>query len=302
MKNILASLFFLLASIFAPRLAAQIEIPTNDPPQYGPYNGTFLAGGDGLKKQMVKTDTVLRADSPWSLWAWVRTDETPKSAILLMGIGEWDAEYGRYIGVDGDKLAYWGGKDIGFSGNAKLAPGEWHLVGATFDGQVFRLYAEGAQVAEGKLDFGRVTPLLQIAPAQFPVQDNRHFAGKMAGVTLVRRTLDSDEFKELAGKPPAFSTLLYDATMLAAGMAFFLLRWTVMRRQRYSGSLGRQDTSELWKHSVCLGIYLVAIAMAFYRPWLSLVVVALITVVWVVPGAGMKKCSDDEATTPKRIE
>src|SRR5215470_3904936 len=90
-----------------------------------------------------------------------------------------------------------------------------------------------------------------------------------------------------------FSTLLYDATMLAAGMAFFLLRWTVMRRQRYSGSLGRQDTSELWKHSVCLGIYLVAIAMAFYRPWLSLVVVALITVVWVVPGAGMKKCSDD---------
>ena len=210
MKNILASLFFLLASIFAPRLAAQIEIPTNDPPQYGPYNGTFLAGGDGLKKQILKADTVLRADSPWSLWAWVRTDETPKSAILLLGIGEWDAEYGRYIGVDGDKLAYWGGKDLGFSGNAKLAPGEWHLVGATFDGQVFRLYAEGAQVAEGKLDFGRVTPLLQIAPAQFPVQDNHHFAGKMAGVTLVRRTLNSDEFKELAGKPPAFSTLLYE--------------------------------------------------------------------------------------------
>ena len=99
-----------------------------------------------------------------------------------------------------------------------------------------------------------------------------------------------------------FSTLLYDATMLAVGMAFFLLRWTVMRRQRYSGSLGRQDTSELWKHGVCLGIYLVAIAMAFYRPWLSLVVVALITVVWVVPGAGMKKRLDDEATSPNRIE
>ena len=210
MKKMLASLFFLLLSIFAPRLAAQIEIPTNDPPQYGPYNGTFLAGGDGLKKQMVKTDTVLRADSPWSLWAWVRTDEAPKGAILLVGFGEWDAEYGRYIGVDGDKLAYWGGKGLGFSGNAKLAPGEWHFVGATFDGQVFRLYAEGAQVAEGKLDFGRVSPLLQIAPAQFPVQDNHHFAGKMAGVTLVRRTLNSAEFKELAGKPPAFSTLLYE--------------------------------------------------------------------------------------------
>src|SRR5215469_9202269 len=210
MKNILASLFFLLASIFAPRLAAQIEIPTNDPPQYGPYNGTFLAGGDGLKKQMVKTDTVLRADSLWSFWAWVRMDEAPQGAILLAGIGEWDAEYARYIGVDGDKLVYWGGKDLSLSGNAKLDPGQWHLVGATFDGQIFHLYAEGAQVAEGKLDFGRVSPLLEIAPAQFPVQDNRHFAGKMAGITLVRRALSANEFKELAAKPPAFSTLLYE--------------------------------------------------------------------------------------------
>ena len=210
MNNKLASLFLLLVTLFAPRLFAQIEIPTNDPPHYGPYNATFLAGGDGLKKQMVKTDTVLRADSPWSLWAWVRMDEAPKGAILLAGFGEWDAEYARYIGAGGDKLVYWGGKDLSFSGNAKLAPGEWHFIGATFDGQIFHLYAEGAQIAEGKLDFGRVSPLLQIAPAQFPVQDNRHFAGKMAGVTLVRRTLSADEFKDLAAKPPAFSTLLYE--------------------------------------------------------------------------------------------
>lgn len=47
-----------------------------------------------------------------------------------------------------------------------------------------------------------------------------------------------------------FATLLYDATMLAAGMAFFLLRWAVMRRQLYAGSLRRRDTSELWKHGI----------------------------------------------------
>jgi len=211
MKTTFASLLFLLSAyILAPRLAAQIEIPTNDPPQYGPYNGIFLAGGDGLKKHMVKTDTVLRADSLWSLWAWIWMDEAPKGAILLAGFGEWDDEYARYIGLDGDKLIYWGGKDISFSGTARLAPGAWHLVGATFDGQEFHLYAGGTDVARGKLDFGRVSPLLQIAPAQFPVQENRHFAGKMAGVTLVRRTLSAEEFKELITRPPAFSTLLYE--------------------------------------------------------------------------------------------
>lgn len=90
-----------------------------------------------------------------------------------------------------------------------------------------------------------------------------------------------------------FSTLLYDTTMLAVGMAFFLLRWAVMRRQRYAGSLQRRDTSELWKHGVSLALYLAAIAMAFYRTWLSLAIVALVTVVWVVPGAAMKPCPED---------
>ena len=87
----------------------------------------------------------------------------------------------------------------------------------------------------------------------------------------------------------SFSTLLYDLTMLVAGGAFFLLRWAVMRRQWYAGSLGRRDTSELWKHGVSLAIYLVAIAVAFYKPWLSLAIVALVTVVWVVPDAGVKE-------------
>jgi TMEM175 potassium channel family protein len=86
-----------------------------------------------------------------------------------------------------------------------------------------------------------------------------------------------------------FSTLLYDATMLAAGAAFYLLRWAVMRRQRITGALRHTDESEQWRHIVCLGIYLVAIAAAFYRPWLSLAINALVTVVWVVPGAGAKK-------------
>jgi TMEM175 potassium channel family protein len=90
-----------------------------------------------------------------------------------------------------------------------------------------------------------------------------------------------------------FSTLLYDATMLTTGGAFYLLRWSVMRRQRITGSLGHADESEQWRHIVCLGIYLLSAAAAFYRPWLSLAINALVTVVWVVPGAGTKKYEEE---------
>jgi uncharacterized membrane protein len=100
----------------------------------------------------------------------------------------------------------------------------------------------------------------------------------------------------------SFSTLLYDLTMLVAGAAFFLLRWAVMRRQWYAGSLSRGDTSELWKHGTSLAIYLLAIAVAFYKPWLSLMIVALVTVVWVVPGATIKKHPEEPRPENAPIE
>lgn len=86
-----------------------------------------------------------------------------------------------------------------------------------------------------------------------------------------------------------FATLLYDVMMLTAGLAFFLLRWAVMRRQRYAGLLRKRDRSELWKHGASLAIYLLALTMAFYRPWLSLVIIGLVTLVWVIPEAGVKE-------------
>jgi uncharacterized membrane protein len=92
----------------------------------------------------------------------------------------------------------------------------------------------------------------------------------------------------------SFTTVLYDVTMLAVGAMFFVLRWAVMRRQRYAGSLRHTDESELWKHGVSLAIYLLSIAVAFYRPWLSLAIDALVTVVWVVPSAGVKGSNGEE--------
>jgi hypothetical protein len=203
-------MMFVAAFFCAARTHGQIYIPTNDPPYYGPYSGAFLAGGDELKKHLEKGDTVLRADSPWSLYVWVWMDEAPKGAVLIAGVGDPSEEYSRYLGVDGAKLFYWGGKDASFSGVAELAPGKWQFVAATFDGQEAVLYANGAKLASGKLDAGRVGPLLVIAPAQFPAQENRHFAGKIAGLTVLRRALSGEELKEMHAKPLNFATVVYE--------------------------------------------------------------------------------------------
>jgi uncharacterized membrane protein len=94
----------------------------------------------------------------------------------------------------------------------------------------------------------------------------------------------------------SFATILYESTMLLAGLAFFALRWAVMRLQRKARSLRHTDETELWKHGVSLGIYLLSIAVAFYRPWLSLVINSLVTVVWIVPGAGAQASEEDAVT------
>jgi uncharacterized membrane protein len=90
----------------------------------------------------------------------------------------------------------------------------------------------------------------------------------------------------------SFSTLLYNVTMLAAGAAFLVLRRAVMRRQSQAGSLRHTDMTELWKHSASLALYIVAIAVSFYRPWVSLVINATVTLVWIVPGASVKNCEE----------
>src|SRR5258708_40005416 len=103
---------------------------------------------------------LLRGDSSWSLYAWVRMDEAPRGAVLIAGVGDPGEEYSHYLGVNGAKLFYWGGKDATFSGTAGLAPGKWQFVAATFDGQEVHIYANGAKVANGKVDAGRISPLL----------------------------------------------------------------------------------------------------------------------------------------------
>lgn len=205
------SVCLLLASV----VGAEAQIPaaisvTNDPPVYGPYNGLFLRGGDGVKRPMVEHDTVLRADSPWTLYCWVRSDAAPAGPTLLAGIGDPMEEYSRYLGLDAGKIFLWAGADNSLSAPVALKPGEWHLLAATFDGTDFRLYGDGAQVATGKLVLGRVSPVLQMAPANLAMPKAQHFGGNIAGFTVEREAVSGEWLQQLFQHRENFALLEYD--------------------------------------------------------------------------------------------
>jgi hypothetical protein len=183
---------------------------TNDPPFYGPFNAEFFSDGDGLKKPLEKDDSVLRADSAWSLYGWVRTAEALKGPSLVAGIGAPAEEYSRYVALDGEHAILWMGKNNSLSGAASLVPEKWHFLAATFDGEEFRLYSDGLQVANGKLDLGSVSPEMQIAPAFSPASNWQHFGGMVASLSLVRRALSADEIKQLSQKPEDFSLIEFE--------------------------------------------------------------------------------------------
>ena len=187
-----------------PSSRAQVSIPytvvTNDPPVYGPYNGIFLADGEGLYKKLTENDTVLVADSPWTLYAWVNADEAVAKPTLIAGLGKPEDEYARYLAIAPGKLILFGGKGNTLEGPVTFGPGKWHLVAAMFDGERFRLYYDGTPVASGTLVRGSVVGVLGIAPSALPAPEWGHFGGRIAGLTLLRESLASNVIAEIAAK------------------------------------------------------------------------------------------------------
>ncbi len=177
----------------------------------------MLQGGDGVHKKMVEKDTVLRADSPWTMYAWVNVDGPVAAPELVAGVGDVAAEYSRYLGLAPGKLMLWMGAENSLNAPLNVTPGKWQFVAATFDGQsVLRLYSDGTQVGQGVLALGRVAPVLQVAPPvpvanpMMPSFTGQHFGGKVAGFTVVRAALAAEQIKKLAGSPPQFGLLVYE--------------------------------------------------------------------------------------------
>jgi uncharacterized membrane protein len=102
-----------------------------------------------------------------------------------------------------------------------------------------------------------------------------------------------------------FPVGLYAASLFLDGVTWTLLAQAIARHlclraddPEEAAELAEQ-LAQLRKGLICLGTYLIAIAVAFYHPLISLGLVAVINLVWVVPGFLVKPTSASrKASTP----
>jgi hypothetical protein len=208
----LGTIALALCSIIAAAQPPAAPVAT-DPPQFGPYNGSFLADGLGLRVPITDArDPVLLADSPWSIFCWIKTAEPVAAFELVAGVGSPAAEYARYLAVDAGKVTLWMGEGNQLTGPANLTPNQWHLLAASFDGSRFHLFVDGQPAASGTLVLGSVNPVLQMAPTTGSgIAPGRHFGGQIASFTLLRHALSDSEFHQLYIARPDFSVLMFEA-------------------------------------------------------------------------------------------
>jgi uncharacterized membrane protein len=96
----------------------------------------------------------------------------------------------------------------------------------------------------------------------------------------------------------SFSVALYAVSMIVTGASFLFLRLAIGRRLRLVGNLDREDIATQRKHLLSLALYTIAALLAFYHSGLALGIIALVTVVWIIPTAHVEPCVEE---SPKRL-
>ena len=105
-------------------------------------------------------------------------------------------------------------------------------------------------------------------------------------------------------KMDPFSVMLYVVSMILTGGSFFLLRLVIGRHLRETGQLQTADEAAERKHVISLVMYLVAVACSYRFPHASLGIVALVSVLWIIPSARVRPlehCVDVHAARRENI-
>jgi TMEM175 potassium channel family protein len=77
-------------------------------------------------------------------------------------------------------------------------------------------------------------------------------------------------------------TALYGAALLLPAIAYFLLQRAIVHKQGVDSVLAHALGSDI-KGKISLFLYLAGIVLAFFSPWLSVAIYALVAAMWLVP-------------------
>jgi uncharacterized membrane protein len=83
----------------------------------------------------------------------------------------------------------------------------------------------------------------------------------------------------------SFSVALYAASMIFSGCCFFLLRLAIGRLLRHADELSPEDKATQQKHIFSLALYIAAIPLAHFHPYIALGAITMVTIIWILPTA-----------------
>ena len=92
-------------------------------------------------------------------------------------------------------------------------------------------------------------------------------------------------------------TAMYGVVLLLAAAAYFILQGGILAQQGPDSALARAIGEDL-KGKASLGLYLTAIPLAFYRPWLAGAVYALVALIWLIPDRRIERMASDNPLRP----
>jgi len=87
-------------------------------------------------------------------------------------------------------------------------------------------------------------------------------------------------------------TAIYGAVLLLAAIAYFILQNTIIADQGRDSKLAKSIGRD-FKGKLSPVLYAVAIALAFFRPWISCAIYALVALMWLVPDRRIERAMDD---------
>jgi uncharacterized membrane protein len=94
----------------------------------------------------------------------------------------------------------------------------------------------------------------------------------------------------LEKREDSFSVAIYSLSMMMTALSFYFLRLGVVRQLRYFGELDDEDTRGQRWHFAMLSVYIVSMVLAYWHPYLAMVLTALVAVPWILPNLAVPDC------------
>ena len=199
---------------------------------YGPINADLPSGGDSYARAIGGDNAMPVAAADWTLSTWIEPSGAVDGMRLVGGFGDAAKGPRRYLVLDDGRPGLMTEAGTVRSA-ARLAPGRWHHLAAVSSGGTVRLYADGRQVAQGRLAADAVAPSATLAPRG----QGLVFAGRVAGFQLEEQALSAATIRTRAATAPDPA-----ATTFQTGSP----TWPVQVRQMY-GQIAPQDAWTLPK-------------------------------------------------------